>query len=955
MNTLDFLKRVLPSEGIYVAVFIRAKQTRQLFFQTVEELAHAVEQGDTKGIDAYYAISSFKDTGSRKVDNVHLTQVIAMDVDCGEGKEYPTWKDGLKALGDFVTKLSMPTPMIVMSGGGLHVYWCLTKPLRPEEWKPIADGMKATALNNGFKIDPVVTSDIARILRPVGTHNYKDETPREVKLLIDATPVDPKDLQKYAVTSTVPLASRTHQASNSKLLQDMAVQSDFPLSNGEAILNKCQQIKWMYENKADKTKVNEPMWYRMLGVAAYCHDANDVAIKWSEGHPDFDPQATIDKMEHWKQGSEGPTKCIRFEEVRPGGCKGCKFKDKIGSPVRLGVQYQEVEVGQDVLDQTAYEVELPKPFKRTDKGIKCTIDDTDIDVSPFDLYPVGYGKDESLGYEVVRYHWKRPHIGWQPLNLRQAYLTEGSREFAGAIADQGIVLTSKKQTEYFQYMLRSYMDKLRQQRTMTNLYSTMGWKNDYSEWVMGDTILRRSKDGTVVEEQILLSSASQRLGHDLYGTAGTLEEWRDFTRLLPQGKFLPIQFVLGVSLSSPFYEFTGLKNTVVSLFGETGSGKTLAQLWAQSVWGDPIKLHFAAKYTQNALFSRFGLYCHMPLTVDETTMVDVKDVGDVIYWFTQGQDKARLNRHAEERETRKWAAPSILSTNKSMSSKLSASGLESAAQMARLLELETHPHPLFTNNSSAGREIHKFITSHYGTAGREFMRRLLELGPDAIKAMMDESFATFSKRYNCQFAGDERFWEQAIVLSDLALRLAYEWGLILYKPQDCIEWVLIQIGAIRKVVADQRVDGFDMLTEFLNEHASTALTVWHTGNNKPTPDLSRVPRSDLRIRFDLFRKDSASPCDHGAVTVDRTFYRKWLSQQGYDYKVFMNEINGQGINVTPKSLKSSLGKDSPIKIPQCYVISVNLNHPRLKAILDDADEAATDATLGSLSLVTVAQ
>jgi len=624
MNTLDFLKRVLPSEGIYVAVFIRAKQTRQLFFQTVEELAHAVEQGDTKGIDAYYAISSFKDTGSRKVDNVHLTQVIAMDVDCGEGKEYPTWKDGLKALGDFVTKLSMPTPMIVMSGGGLHVYWCLTKPLRPEEWKPIADGMKATALNNGFKIDPVVTSDIARILRPVGTHNYKDETPREVKLLIDATPVDPKDF-------------------NSKLLQDMAVQSDFPLSNGEAILNKCQQIKWMYENKADKTKVNEPMWYRMLGVAAYCHDANDVAIKWSEGHPDFDPQATIDKMEHWKQGSEGPTKCIRFEEVRPGGCKGCKFKDKIGSPVRLGVQYQEVEVGQDVLDQTAYEVELPKPFKRTDKGIKCTIDDTDIDVSPFDLYPVGYGKDESLGYEVVRYHWKRPHIGWQPLNLRQAYLTEGSREFAGAIADQGIVLTSKKQTEYFQYMLRSYMDKLRQQRTMTNLYSTMGWKNDYSEWVMGDTILRRSKDGTVVEEQILLSSASQRLGHDLYGTAGTLEEWRDFTRLLPQGKFLPIQFVLGVSLSSPFYEFTGLKNTVVSLFGETGSGKTLAQLWAQSVWGDPIKLHFAAKYTQNALFSRFGLYCHMPLTVDETTMVDVKDVGDVIYWFTQGQDKARLN------------------------------------------------------------------------------------------------------------------------------------------------------------------------------------------------------------------------------------------------------------------------------------------------------------------------
>ena len=56
MNTLDFLKRVLPSEGIYVAVLIRGKTTKQLFFQTVEELANAVQQGDAREIDAYYAI-----------------------------------------------------------------------------------------------------------------------------------------------------------------------------------------------------------------------------------------------------------------------------------------------------------------------------------------------------------------------------------------------------------------------------------------------------------------------------------------------------------------------------------------------------------------------------------------------------------------------------------------------------------------------------------------------------------------------------------------------------------------------------------------------------------------------------------------------------------------------------------------------------------------------------------
>ena len=35
----------------------------------------------------------------------------------------------------------------------------------------------------------------------------------------------------------------------------------------------------------------------------------------------------------------------------------------------------------------------------------------------------------------------------------------------------------------------------------------------------------------------------------------------------------------------------------ISLCGETGAGKTLAQLWMQSLYGNPKKLHIAAKFT----------------------------------------------------------------------------------------------------------------------------------------------------------------------------------------------------------------------------------------------------------------------------------------------------------------------------------------------------------------------
>ena len=136
-------------------------------------------------------------------------------------------------------------------------------------------------------------------------------------------------------------------------------------------------------------------------------------------------------------------------------------------------------------------------------------------------------------------------MGWQDLILRQAYLTEGNREFATAIADQGIVLYNKKQTEYFQLMLRTYMDELRQIRTMTNLYSTMGWKEKNTAFVLGDTLFKRTAEG-VTEESISLASGIQRQGADLYNKKGDAEQWINLTSVLEKADLKSHMFALGV-------------------------------------------------------------------------------------------------------------------------------------------------------------------------------------------------------------------------------------------------------------------------------------------------------------------------------------------------------------------------------------------------------------------------
>lgn len=948
MDTLGFLQRVLPSEGFYVTTVINPDSTRQGFFKTIEDLEHAITASDKRGNNTYYAIASYNEKGSRKQDNVHRIKTFALDVDCGEGKPYPDWEAGILALSKFVRAMKLPKPMIVHSGNGLHVYWVLQADATSDEWKPIAEALKVATIEGGFAVDAGLTANSALVLRPIGTHNPKNG--KEVRLLMDAPPIS-IDMLRSILTPYIRMpraGADTGAARTSKLAQALAVESTLPPANGVVVMTKCQQINWAVKNQAD---VPEPLWYSLLGVAAYCIDPEETAIAWSENHPKFDAQQTIDKLHRWKSVTTGPSTCTKFEADRPGGCKGCRFKDKIGSPARLGVQYQEVVVSDDAADQVATEIQIPRPFKRTADGIKITIEDSDIDVCKFDLYPVSYGRDESLGYETVRYHWKRPHVGWQELSLRQAYLADGSREFAGAIADQGIVLNNKTQTGLFQLMLRNYMDELRNQRAMTNLYATMGWKDNFTQFVIGDTLIRRMPDGTVGSEAVTLSATTSKLGHELYTQAGDPKEWTAFTKLTEKAKLFPHMFAICVGFSAPLYAFTGLKGLTISLYGPTGGGKTLAQLWMQSIWGCPDKLHFAAKYTQNTLFNRMGLYSNMPMSIDEATIMADKEVGDFLYWVSQGRDKARLSRAAEERDARTFSLPVVVSTNKSMNSKLIASGLDTDAQVARLLEVTVSPSRMFTESSDAGRKIYNFLNNNHGVVGRQYTQKLLELGPAGIRAAVAEATEGFAKKYKADFSGEERYWEQALVLADLAGKFASDWGLIDFDHTVGIEWVLAQLGAIRRTVNENKVDAFDILSEYINENAAYTLTVFHQEGQRATVDHARLPRGSVYVRFDLYRKSVADYFEHGTVMLDRTHFRKWLAARGADYKSFTQELTDESVIATPRSQKCYLGKDSPIKLGQSYVIGVNLNHPRLQGILDKENRTADDQTYGQLSAV----
>lgn len=945
MDTLAFLQRVLPREGVYCAMAAAGGVIKHKFFSDAYSLAAAVTKMDTiPDLSVYYGIGSYfrDETGkARRVQRqVHALRVVAIDLDVGQDdtKKYASWKEALTDLGRFITESGMPRPLIIRSGVGIHAYWVLDKDLPPEKWIPLARATKAICQAYNLKIDPAVTGDSARVLRPVGTTNRKNG--RVVSMLLDAPDVPVKTLKAALMaaaqaapangtgTTLPPVASLRKPSITSKLAQSLAVSSEFPPTRADAVVSKCAQVRWAVEHQAD---VSEPVWYKLMGVAAYCEDPEVTAVKWSHEHPGHDEEKTLAKMHQWVNTVTGPATCANFKDENPDRCRGCIFSGRVASPAMLGAQREAVKTEAPAEAAATQEVPLPRPFKRTREGIFVTVDETDIEVCRFDIYPVSYGKDESLGYEVVRFMWKREHVGWQPLVLRQAYLNDGVKDFHTACTDQGILFDKGAKTaELFRQMLRSYIAKLREQQTMTNHYASMGWKDNYTQFVLGDTVYRRKPDGSVESRQTSVASLQSR--NVMWTEAGELEAWTEFTSLLAKAKMPCHAFALLVGMSAPLYDFAGLRGVTLSLYGDTGAGKTLAQYWQQSVWGNPQKLHFSARFTENALYSRMATMGHLPMTIDETTTMDSKVMEGFLYSVTQGRDKARLDKTSAEREAREWALPVTISTNKSIATTLTSMGADTEAQLARILELNMPKHPLFTRDSTAGKRIYHFLNDTHGTAGRAIVTRLLEMGGEELKRRVAEHTNTFAVKYRAEFSGQERYWEQMIVLADLIGSLCEEWGLIKFDHTVAIKWVLAQLCMVRAVVDEVKVSSIDMITEYMQEFAHATVTVYYTGGKLPTHDVSRLPRGEVRIRMELDRDNQSSAYSRLSVQFDRAHFRRWVISNGGDWQFVTREMELAGLK--PSAGRSYMARGTSIKLPQTMVISLDGAHRVFAGILD---------------------
>lgn len=931
MTLAEFLSRICPSTGyLYFAnLWTPPNATKATFVHKAFDDATAMAKGIKTYIarnpaeEVYFAMASYrdktrtspkdgKDRPSRTRDNVQLLQSFWIDIDCKGAalKQYDTKGEGITALTALVNSGDVPRPSIMVdSGNGLHVYWCLSEPLTVDEWQPYANGFRNRLVEFGLKIDVGITIDSARVLRPIGADNNKDPVhPKPVVLLKDTGEVhelkafhtfrafdrndhldmnDGKPGKPRKTVQTHDLAPlTTEEAAKLRELYgdfdeaDMAI----PLAgrpHGQfemgPIIDRCQQMQEVAKVKGAGSL--EPMWKATLLLAAACKDGEDWAHSLSEGHADYTFDETQAKFEEQRakldNGTIGATRCDHFASLNSAGCTGCPFHGQLNSPISLG-------------RELATTTTLPTGF--TANAVETFMIDHDEE-GTVQHHRVCYGVFEEA---MLLEHTDRTETDEAKHELRLKYRQKRgsqtvvqmtrievnkllSRNWNDALAKTKIMF-QPHEAKGLRSLMLSWAEQL--QRTddaMQSVSLTSGWSADFTSFSIG--AMRTTASGSLAIAQVITQKENP------YEPKGTLEGWKLLVKRFLEDAQAEHQIAVAVAFGAPLAKLLAVGGCVFSLFStETGTGKTTSQKLGLSIWGNPIALMHNFSDTSNAVLNKIGQHPNTPAFWDELRTSGEKQTLDdfttVLFQVAQGREKSRSDRSGQARENKVWHTLMAVGTNFSLREQLDNKKSDTSPERSRLLEFDV---PLFSKEIIA-KNLNAFngLESNYGHAWPIYMQYVIANLPK-VRAMLDRVTTRFFKDMPEATSEQARLWAKAVACAVVGAGIANKLDLAALDPdriyQCCVETARAQIK-----VRDPDNELVEVFKAWLRNNRKHWVVVDHRDPkakrqasamaHDPLPVYIEMARGEILIQTGVLRQISGKICGTGRESVLRTTLQK---------------------------------------------------------------------------------
>lgn len=946
MNARQFLERLLPQVGvIFIATPVPGGTKKGWINTDHASLDTAVHQTNTLTFQnqaAYFALSTYKaarvwdatfrDTAgvvvgkwrSRTQDNAQYIKsfFLDLDVDPSDPQKFPNKATALAELGAFLSKIGMPNPMIVDSGGGFHVYWPLQQAVATTDWRPVADQFKKICLTENFKADRSLTSDQARVLRVAGGYNFRRGAAVKVLTEGDGT-FTFEDLQQridtYAQLVNLPgyggpgVAGIAIGAAPitvfSSVPDNLGVTND-PLHFGR-ITFACAQVGLQVATRG--AGVGEKLWRAALGLAKFSEPQRDAYRAVSDGHADYDEAATITKMDNWRTG---PTTCEHFHQENPLTCERCPHHQQITSPAQLGRMVIAAVAPQVItVDSTGAStvVVLPDPpegyVRRKDGSIAVQIEDKDGVLSweticPLDLYPLSIQRqnpDESEIRERSMWRAHLPRLGPQDMELLSADLSDAKR-LHKFMLDKGVYMSADHAKSTQAYMT-AYLQKLAAEADREKLYERLGWHDNRATFVLGDRLLLR--DGRSIPHAP--SAQIKAVTKGGVKTAGSLGGWKDAIQFYNRAGYEGHRFFLYAAFGAPLFHMndTGNKGVLMTASGQSGRGKTTCLKACASVWGAPESLILNGNKdgsTINALYATLGSYHSLPFLWDDITEREPDELRRVLLNISQGAGKARMKDGATLSGSQfSWETIVLASANTDDISRIMSSGKDVQPHLMRLVGVEF---ATVDNGPEAKIKADIFlraINQNYGHAGPIYLRAVLTHYDKIVKGFT-ANVAKVDRLLNSSNASAERFWSATVAAAYTGAQLAASCGLINTFPVEAdLLWMVQHMTMQRRVIEEGRSSCLELLNEFLEQHVGDTLVVSAKGSSN-LDNVVRTPARELLIRHDL---------DAKIIYASRTAIMDYCAEVRTPYRTMQNELMAAKVLIDPNKQKV-LGADTPL-------------------------------------------
>lgn len=958
MDTKEFLERVhAKSDHVVICTHKpdpTGKNARGIFwnrgsfaYDELDAAVASIQQWDAQGnTTIYYAVGAMAgheyvdDNGKTKWYRTqeHATKfkTLCFDLDVGDNK-YSSQKEAVTALLATLDELSIPYPMIVSSGNGLHCYWPLHTEIDKAKWVMLSEALCTALQAHGFTFDASKIKDPSMVLRPIGTHHKKQEPWKEVKIIYGADLIfDVADLSDILAEWVGKAKPKTAAPKSSVAAAILGPNNDVVL---DKVIENCNQVNMLATSggfvDAAGNQVEEPMWRASLGLAKYTTDPEEAVKRLAGDHPDFDLDANMKKLEGWK--GTGPTTCATFEQHCPEGCIDCPYKGSITSPAQLSgkttdvVDTQEGEErhiempdGYIIRDNSIYkevEVEseqtLPDGSTQINKTVEFHI------VSHYPMHVTGIFRNQETGESTFRLAVKHPMEGWSEED-HEVDVLSGGQAFAKFLHNRQIFDAKNiGQQEKARIYILDYLSKVQSMSPSGIDYVNFGWQKDGS-FLCGNLVIGGVQDG--VDRR--LKGAAQRFD-DVIVRSGTREGWVSAMKTLNKPEAKTLRMVMLIAMGSVLSRAAGNCTGLVSIYShKTTTGKTLALYALNSMFGHPKELLLQHRDTANAMYKIRGVLNQLPCTIDELTTVNAERAVELTYDFSSGVEKNAMTQQRELRDPARWTGPTFITTNNSFVQQFDIAQTNDSALRARCLELVHDDRRLVEKDEDGVSPADLFVDElfeHHGWAYPELVKTVMELGGD--KHLWKQLRPKFITKFGTVFRAVDKYAEPMLITGWIVGTIAKSLGLISFDIDRVVKDWIEHLHMAHDYTDSHTTDAIDIVGQYLQENNDQIIEA--TLRDGDVRESVKLPAPQTAVARILLKLDAKEDVQKGSyIAVNIPLIKKWLAQSRDGVDRLTRELEELGALISPKQ-RVSMFKGCQTGNPgQTHCFLVDLTHSR---------------------------